>query len=170
MILSVHVIFGSAVASLVPTHPVLGFTLGFVSHFALDAIPHRDYKLISLENSSGNRVSIIDDLNKKFKFLRDVFLVSLDALIGICLSFLFFFNPLYPVVFFFGIAGSLLPDFLTFVYIFIKHKSLSLFYNLHVDFIHSKNILKVNQLAGVFLQFCTLIILLGIIILVRHFL
>jgi hypothetical protein len=95
MILSVHAIFGAAVASLVPTHPVLGFSLGFVSHLALDAIPHRDYDLISVESDKDREVRFID-IEEKYKLMRDMFFVSSDALVGLFLSFLLFYNPVYP--------------------------------------------------------------------------
>jgi hypothetical protein len=45
MILSTHAIVGGAIASLFPSHPLLVVAAGFVSHFAIDAIPHWDYPL-----------------------------------------------------------------------------------------------------------------------------
>jgi hypothetical protein len=47
MILVTHGIIGGAVVALLPTHPVIGVTLAFASHFAFDAIPHWDYKIYS---------------------------------------------------------------------------------------------------------------------------
>ena len=43
MVLTSHVVVGAAVSSLVPGHPVAGFAVGFLSHYLLDMIPHRDY-------------------------------------------------------------------------------------------------------------------------------
>jgi hypothetical protein len=170
MILSTHAIFGAAVASLVPTHPVFGFSLGFISHFALDAIPHRDYELISVEIDSNNKMELIETVYKKFRLIRDMTVVSLDAILGLIFSFLFFFNPAYPYVFFWGVIGALIPDFLTFLYLILKHKTLGVFYNFHASFIHSKVILGLNQLAGVFLQFCTIGLLIAIIYSAKYFL
>lgn len=170
MILSVHAIFGAAVSSLVPTHPVLGFVLGFTSHLAIDAIPHRDYDLTSVENSVNKSTATISSVRNNFKLLRDMSLVSIDAIIGICLSYLFFFNPAYPFVFLIGAIASLIPDFLTFVYLIIKHKPLVIFYNFHSSFVHSKLILKLNQVGGVLLQFCTVSVLIAIIYGIRYFL
>jgi hypothetical protein len=163
MILSVHAIFGAAVASLVPNHPVFGFGFGFVSHFVLDAIPHKDYKLISLEADANNKPKLINNIYRKFSLARDIILVSVDALIGFILAFLLFFNPDYPIIFFLGAFGSLLPDFLTFLYLIIRHKSLQLFFNFHVMTVHSKFILKLNQITGVTFQFFTIGILISIL-------
>ncbi|MFA7252625.1 MAG: hypothetical protein WC027_02105 [Candidatus Paceibacterota bacterium] len=158
MILSVHATFGAAVASLMPTHPVAGFALGFASHLALDMIPHRDYNLLSLESDPTKKIRLAQDLSRKLKLARDMALVSLDALVGFCLAFLLFFDPAYPFIFFLGAFGSMLPDFFTFLYLILKHHSLSLFFKFHIG-LHSKKVLALNQVAGVFLQFVTVIIL-----------
>ncbi len=157
MILSVHAIFGAAVASLVPSHPVLGFGLGFVSHLALDAIPHQDYKLLSFEINPNNKLKPIDLIRQKFTLIRDLIVLSFDAIIGFCLAFLFFFNPVYPYVFFIGALGALLPDILTFIYLLFKHKALSDFFKFHTDFIHHK--INLNQVVGVIFQFFVMAIL-----------
>jgi len=172
MILSVHAIFGASVASLVPNHPIMAFSLGFLGHFALDAIPHKDYELISVDSNSNSteKKIIIDSLYKKFRFIRDVVLVSFDALMGSFLAFLFFFNPIHPWIFLIGAIGSLIPDFLTFLYLIIKHKPLILFFDFHSSIIHSKRILKLSQPAGVFLQFCTVGVIIAIILGVKWFL
>jgi hypothetical protein len=44
MILSTHAVVGGAIASLMPSHPVLAFVVGVASHYAIDAIPHVDYQ------------------------------------------------------------------------------------------------------------------------------
>jgi hypothetical protein len=170
MILSVHATFGAAVASMMPNHPVLGFMLGFVSHFALDAIPHKDYDLLSIEPSSNRKLELINDIYAKFKLLRDVAVVSLDALIGLCLAFMLFFNPVHPWVFFIGAVGSLIPDGLTFLYLLFKHKGLARFFNFHVICVHTKNILKLNQVTGVLVQFFTIAVLIAILFGVKYLL
>lgn len=167
MILSVHATFGAAVASLVPTHPVAGFTLGFISHLVLDAIPHQDYKLVSVESDPNKKIKAIDLIQKKFALVRDIILVSFDALAGFCLAFMFFFNPEHPWIFFIGAFGALLPDGLTFLYLLFKHKALSHFFDFHTDFIHYK--IHMNQALGVLLQFFTISILIGIITVVKYY-
>lgn len=168
MILSVHATFGAAVASLVPTHPLEAFTLGFVSHFLIDAIPHKDYELISIDHDPAGKMKPFDFLTEKIKLLRDVLLVSFDALLGIVLAFLFFFNPVHPGIFLIGAVASMIPDFLTFLYLLIKHKSLNVFFSFHSSIVHSKIVLNLNQVVGVILQFCTLAVLIVILFGVKH--
>ncbi len=163
MILSVHAVFGAAVASLVPNHPVEAFSIAFVSHFALDMIPHKDYHLISLEADLDHKPQIAETIYRKFRLIRDMTLVSFDALLGVCLAFLFFFNPIHPSIFLIGVVGSLLPDFFIFLYIMLKHRSLELFAHFHCSLIHSKIILNLNQITGVLVQFCTIAILIAIL-------
>jgi hypothetical protein len=170
MILSVHAVFGAAVASLMPNHPVAGFALGFASHFALDSIPHKDYELISVDFSSNTKDKVIDIIQKKFSLIRDIILVSFDAFLGFILAFMFFFNPVHPLIFFLGAFAALIPDGLTFLYFTLKHKPLGHFFDFHAGLIHSKVIFKLNQLAGVFLQFCTLAVLIAILYGVKYFL
>ena len=167
MILSVHATFGAAVASLVPSHPVVGFVLGFASHLALDAIPHKDYELISLESGPDKKDKPIELIINKFRLLRDVILVSFDALVGICLAFLFFFNPDHPWIFILGAFGALIPDGLTFLYLLFKHKALSHFFDFHTDFIHYK--IHMNQIFGVILQFFTISVLIGILMVAKYY-
>ena len=168
MILSVHAIFGAAAASLVPSHPVMAFGLGFASHFVLDAIPHRDYDLISIESDLNKKNKVINIIRNKFKLIRDVVFVLVDGIVGLCLAFMLFFNPIYPWIFFLGAFGALIPDGLTFLYLLLKHKPLNFFFNFHSDFIHSKKILKLIQVTGVILQFCTLIIIFAVIFGIKY--
>ena len=170
MILSVHATFGAAVASLVPNHPVLGFTLGFTSHFVLDAIPHKDYDLLSVEDDPNAKPKLTDSIYKKFRLLRDIVVVSFDALIGLCLAFMFFFNPVHPWIFLIGAVSSLIPDFLTFLYLIFKHKPLVMFFNFHSSYIHTKYILKLDQVRGVVVQFFTIFVLIGILLTIKYFL
>lgn len=167
MILSVHATFGAAVASLVPNHPVVGFVLGFASHLALDAIPHKDYELISLESDPDKKVKVIDLIQRKFALARDIVFVSFDAFIGFCLAFMFFFNPMHPWIFFIGAFAALIPDGLTFLYLLLKHKSLSHFFDFHTDFIHYQ--IHINQVYGVILQFFTISILIGILMVAKYY-
>jgi hypothetical protein len=53
MILSTHAVVGGAIASLVPSDPILAAAAGFASHFAIDAIPHWDYPLRSISVGKG---------------------------------------------------------------------------------------------------------------------
>ena len=170
MILSVHATFGAAVSAMIPSHPLAGFVLGFASHFVLDAIPHKDYDLLSVESTPDCKMKLAETIYKKFRLMRDMAVVSLDALVGLSLAFLFFFNPTHPFVFLAGALGALLPDFLSFLYLLFKHKPLVMFFELHASVVHSKVILKLNQITGVLVQFCTITVLIAIMYGVRGFL
>ncbi len=169
MILSVHAIFGAAVASLVPTHPVAGFALGFASHLVLDAIPHKDYDLLSLQSESEKRPKVVNFIYSRINLLRDILSVSLDAMVGIFLAFLLFFDTTHPYIFLIGAIGSLIPDFLTFLYFILHYKVLFIFYNIHSRLFHSPIIFKLKQSTGVFLQFCTVAILILILFGIKSF-
>lgn len=168
MILSVHATFGAAVASLVPSHPVTGFALGFLSHFFLDTIPHKDYELISIEPDSKGKMNTLDLICRKFQLIRDMLLVSFDALVGFCLAFMFFYNPDHPWVFLVGAVASMLPDFFTFLYLLFKHKPLVTFFDFHSSVIHSKLVLKLNQVTGVVVQFFTVALLIAILFILKQ--
>lgn len=170
MILSVHATFGAAVASLVPTHPVTGFVLGFASHFALDAIPHRDYKLISIEAGLDEKPKLIEKTVRQLRLLRDMAVVSFDALIGFLLAFMFFFNPAFPLIFFLGALGSILPDFLLFLYLVTKHRALSTLFDFHMAIGLRSHFKKIGQVLGVILQFFTITVLIAIIFSIKNIL
>ena len=53
MTLTTHAIVGATVATLTP-NPILGFVLGFGSHYVLDALPHWSYPIHSLEKDKKN--------------------------------------------------------------------------------------------------------------------
>ena len=76
MILSTHAIVGGAIASFLPSHPLLAVVAGFASHFAIDAIPHWDYPLQSIAIGKGAD-------NRRLRLSRNVVLdlavIALDA-------------------------------------------------------------------------------------------
>ena len=90
MILSTHAIVGGAIATLFPSHPVLVATAGFVSHFAIDAIPHWDYPLqaISIRPAAGSA-----SLNLDRRLWVDLSLIALDACAGLAIAIWLFATP-----------------------------------------------------------------------------
>lgn len=166
MILSTHAVFGAAVASLVPTHPVGAFALGFASHFVLDAIPHRDYDLLSIDSNKDIKeisLNIKESFAKNCKLFRDITFVSIDTIAGFAISYIFFFNPIYPWIFFIGAFASLIPDGLTFLSLIYNNYFLNIFYNLHIKTIHTNYIPKISQLTGVLLQYSIIGIIIAVI-------
>lgn len=116
MTLAAHAATGALLAAFVPQYPAAAFSLGFASHFLLDAIPHWDYKLYSL---SGEE----DPLGMKFpltlRFAADLVKIGFDFLLGIFVGCVLFPALLgFPLTFAVavGAISATLPDFLTFLY------------------------------------------------------
>lgn len=152
MILSSHAIIGAAIARALPTHPILAFFLGLLSHLLLDKIPHWQYPLGSVDRST-------DPTDHKIRrgsaFHRDFLWVSLDLILGILAGFLFFppqtTQGLWTTVL--AVFGSLLPDGLTFVYEWgWHHAPLAYFRRLHLWFHAQDRSLENNPLLGIPLQ------------------
>ena len=151
MTLTAHAIVGAAIASAVPTHPVVTFSLGFCSHFFLDAIPHWDYHLNSLSENKNNPMDSDMKIGKSFLF--DLCKIGLDFLFGFVLVFLFFGalgNFSLNVTLFFGALGAVLPDALQFLY-FKWRRPLFVLQKFHL-WIHSKIELKDRPVLGILSQ------------------
>ncbi len=159
MVLATHIVIGSAVASLFPNNPIVGFSLAFVSHFAMDAIPHWDYKLKSKVDLGENPGDPLDsDLEISPQFVRDLFCIGLDILIGVALAIFilggagkFSLSALVA-----GASGGVLPDFLQFAYMKIRRDPLTSLQQLH-HFIHTKKRIR-NPLIGIILQLVVIIL------------
>jgi phosphatidylglycerophosphatase A len=164
MILSTHAIVGATIASTMPNHPILGFSLAFISHFILDAIPHWDYSLSSLEHKDENKMH--DDMILDKRFLKDMSKISLDMLLGILIVSMIFFvtnTSISPWVFLLGIIGGVLPDALQFLYWKWKHEPLKSLQKFHI-WIHADLHLRDKFVFGVISQ----IILIIIVLLTTH--
>lgn len=154
MILASHSIIGVATARLVPTNPLLGFFLAFLSHFLADMIPHWEYKLsksVDPKYSEGMR------LNRDF--FIDSMKVGSDILSGALLSYYIFIDAPIEVVAM-GVMGGVLPDIMQFLYGKIKIEPLIFFKKLH-DAIHSEK-MDDKMLFGVITQIVTVFIVIFI--------
>ena len=136
MVLTAHAIVGASIANLMPNHPMLGFATGFASHFLLDSIPHWDYHLLSSKKDPQNPLN--DDLILGKNFLIDLMKIGTDFLLGIIISILLFVDisnfsltSFFTSAIFWGIAGSLLPDALQFVYFKWRHEPLTTLQRFH---------------------------------------
>ena len=138
MILSTHAIVGGAIASLLPSHPVLAVAAGFASHFAIDAIPHWDYPLRSI--ATGKTAD-----NRKLKvsatLFRDLALIGFDAGAGLALALLLFATSTTAWVIALGAIAGMLPDPLQFVHSVYPHEPLKSLQRFH-SWIHSKKKLQ----------------------------
>ena len=106
MTLTPHAIVGAAIASTIPDQPLLGFSLAFLSHFVLDAIPHWDYKLSSMTEDKANKINNNMKIGRDFYF--DLLKIGPDFSLGLILAYLLFANLV-------GALGAVFPDLLQFV-------------------------------------------------------
>jgi hypothetical protein len=156
MILSTHAIVGGALASLLPSHPIFVALAGFASHFAIDAIPHWDYPLISIavgRHADNRRLKIDGPL------IRDLTLIGADACVGMALSVLFFATAGTVWVIALGAVAGMVPDFLQFAHSLYPREPLKSLQRFH-GWIHAKR--KLGWRIGVASQAAFAIIVSGI--------
>ncbi|MDP3999004.1 MAG: hypothetical protein Q8P76_00200 [bacterium] len=116
MTLTTHAIVGAAAAQIFPSQPWLAFFAGFISHFIIDTIPHRDYSLSSLTESADDPLAADMAINKNS--IKDFLKVGFDASLGIVLASFIFTNfyestLLLAII---GAVGGIVPDGLQFAY------------------------------------------------------
>jgi hypothetical protein len=148
MTLTTHAIAGAAIASIMPHHPLAGFTIAFASHFVLDAIPHWDYRLSSQKSDSGNRMN--DDMVMNKAFFVDLLKIGSDASCGIALTLIVFtlYSPHLFWIPMIGALGAVLPDALQFAYWKWRHQPLTTLQRFHL-WIHAKNDFNNKPLIGI---------------------
>lgn len=151
MILAAHAIAGAALGRC-SQNPAVSFTLGFASHFVLDAIPHWQYKLNSrIYDEDPTR----EDMAFNKDFVRDISLIGLDCFIGFSLSVFLFQgwtglnNLSLPILF--GSLGGVFPDALQFLFWKFKEEPLLAIQKFH-QWAHAKKNFAYDSRAGFFLQ------------------
>ncbi len=84
MTLTTHGTVGAALGLLVSGHPVIAFSVGILSHYVLDSIPHIDYALLSIDKKNE------DDMTSTIKpsklIIIDLIRIGLDFFLGICFA------------------------------------------------------------------------------------
>ena len=134
MILTTHAIVGGALASLLPSQPMVAVAAGFASHFAIDAIPHWDYPLRSISVAPGHR----NQLKFGRSLLHDVALIGLDACAGLALAVGLLATHGTVVVIVLGALAAMLPDPLQFVHSLRPHEPLATLQRFHC-WVHTKH-------------------------------
>jgi hypothetical protein len=162
MTLTTHAISGAAIASLLPTHPMLAIGAAFASHFLIDAIPHWDYPISSS--------SVSPQIGSKMKFDKALFFdmtrIGFDALLGLSLAWLLFAAPHFSWIIMLGALVAMIPDPLQFVYAHFKHEPLISLQRFHM-WIHTKERLKGKPLLGVASQIAFNIVVILLAFLIR---
>lgn len=151
MVLTTHVVTGAAFASLTPNQPLLGFAVGFVSHFVLDAIPHWDYPRISEKKDKNNPMNNDMAINKDF--VKDIFKMGVDGIIGLLITYFIFvfYLKFSTLVILCGVTGGIVPDALQFVQMKWKHEPLTSLRRFHL-WIQSWKSLDDKPVLGVLSQ------------------
>jgi hypothetical protein len=155
MTLTTHAITGAALATLIPNYPILGFVVGFGSHFILDAIPHWDY--YHPVSKKEDEIDLNNGLALGKGFLKigikDLLKIGIDGLLGLLLSFVLLGtlhqHSLWAI--FMGAIGGMTPDALQFFYFRWKHEPLKSLQRFHVWF-HSKTNLDDKPIIGILSQ------------------
>lgn len=156
MTLATHALVGASLATLVPGHEIVAFSLGFASHFILDSIPHWDYKLLSISEDVNNRLNT--DMRINHFFIFDIISIGFDIALGLFLSIFMYIVILkhsfdIPFTLLVGAGAAILPDFLQFVYFKIRSEPLKSLQRFHM-WIHADTNLNDKPLKGIFYQMC----------------
>ncbi len=128
MILVTHGFAGALAARAFSWNPVAAMIAAFLSHFALDMIPHWHYPLRS-------KIGAPDaPLGERFGpgrlFARDALIVALDGISGIALSIIFA-PPEFEWLALWGAGFGILPDFLQFLAHYVPHPALREYHRIH---------------------------------------
>lgn len=159
MTLATHAVVGASLAELFPSHPVVAFSIGFLSHFILDALPHWDYKILSSYSNPDLAMEANNDkdggiasqnLKPDRLFKLDILHIGADASLGAALVIILW-QPHSLWQFFIlalGAFGGILPDFLQFVYMRFPHQPMVAIQYFH-HFMHAKSDLKSRPFIGI---------------------
>lgn len=160
--LSTHAVAGALVAELFPMHPVVGFAAGFASHFALDSLPHWDYKLKSVRKDDN---PLETDMILGKEFLIDISRIAFDIAVGFVIA-IALASVLHLSIFLacIGAAAGVLPDGLQFMYFKTRSTLLKPLQIFHI-WIQKGRSLHISAWKGISLQLALVIIL---VVVVQH--
>src|SRR4030042_5884789 len=128
MLLPPHILFGAAIGSKIAS-PAAVFSLCFITHYLLDALPHYEYDISGLKGKSAKKIII------------DLLQVGVDFSIGISLALFLVWNSPMRTTAILGMLSALVPDMLLFLhYRHPKSKFLNIFAAPHHAVHYLKNI------------------------------
>lgn len=138
MTLGTHIVVAGAAGALFLGNPIAAFFAGIASHFAVDAIPHWDWPIKSIETTGEKSTDgkIGGSLNA---VVRDFSVAGLDVFWGVVVLSVaasFFNISIFSFWFFAVVAGGILPDALQFLYFMVKREPLTTIQRFH-GFIHT---------------------------------
>ncbi len=106
MILTPHILAGALIGSQ-SSSPETVIGLSVLAHFAMDAIPHYEYKIDAIKNAN-------EKLNKQY--LINLLKVGVDFLIGASIVIIFAWQSPQKYLMALGAGIAIIPDFLLFLY------------------------------------------------------
>lgn len=174
MILSSHIIVASAATNYFVNQPVsflnsaIIFIISLISHYLLDAIPHWDYKLLSILDNDSKTEKVF--IAKKIFIIKDLAKNFLDGGLGLAIAFFIIGGQFYfKKIFMIGIIvlGSLLPDLLEVFYIIFKKFSPAVFHSFHSHF-HTNYRFKNQPAKGIILQIIVVAAIAAILVLTKN--
>ncbi len=168
MTLTTHALVGAAAAQLFPSYPYVAFVAAFASHFAIDALPHWDYTILSSEKDLRNPLN--NDMRLGKLFFIDLLRIGSDALLGIVLSVIIFAYGIFHaplVIVLIGALGGIVPDPLQFVYFKTHTILLEALQRFHI-WIQKGKTLRVHPAFGIFLQVTLVLAVVAIEKIVLH--
>lgn len=141
MTLTTHALVGAAAASMFPQQPLVAFAAGFASHFAIDALPHWDYKILSINKETNHTLEADMQIGKYF--LLDLVRIGSDAFLGLLVSVAVFSLWIFQVPMFIVLLGAcagIVPDPLQFLYFKSRLKILEPLQRFHIWIQEGKSI------------------------------
>jgi hypothetical protein len=154
MILSTHAFVGALAGRLLPDSPVAAFAVGFASHFLLDAIPHWDYQLSSIQGEGMEKNMVV----RSRAFLRDSIKMGTDLVLAV---FMVWFAmkemPGASPSMIAGAIGGFSPDALQFLFWKVRSEPLASIQRFH-QWVHTSVRIK-NPHVGIPAQMAVVIIL-----------
>ena len=162
MTLGTHAVVGAAVATAFPTHPVVAFAAGFVSHFILDSIPHWDYHLRSIRSTPGDPLH--DDMEvMSTDFIVDISKILFDLFLGLAIALYAFsvIGHVSVIIVLLGAIGAVTPDTFHFIYFKTKWRGLTGIQRFHIGI--QDKIKVTNPLLGITLQAIVVAIAIAIV-------
>ncbi|MFH1712311.1 MAG: hypothetical protein ABH846_03700 [Patescibacteria group bacterium] len=151
MTLATHTAIGAGIGYVIG-NPIIGFLLGFSSHFLADMIPHGDYKLAH-------------ELRVEKKKKKALTLISIDAIASIFVMLIIFNLELASSTraVSAAIAGSVLPDLLSGLYDVTKSKYLYHYNKFHF-FFHDSIVKRLGDVRLEYSVICQLAFIAAVIV------
>ncbi len=155
MTFGTHMVVATAVALPVLHNPAAAFAVGIASHYIVDAIPHWDWPLKSLEKKLGESHAASAVNLSVGAISIDMIRLAIDMSIGLIAlsSVLYVGGASWSIVaVLLAMLGGILPDMLQFIYFATRMKLLSHHQNFH-DAVHTDWKIPHHQyVRGVLLQ------------------